>query len=80
MLFEGKYNRARKLQRERAGLPEGENMEYDGQKFYEPTIAENMEKGDMFSLMVSGVLTILPIALIILLAMVGAGFLFLRLF
>ena len=81
MLFNGKYERARKLQREQAGLDDPkEYKEYDGEKLYEPTIEDNIEKGDMLSLMISGVLTILPIAALALLVVVGVGFLFFRLF
>lgn len=81
MLFNGRYERARKLQREQAGLKdETEYRDYDGKKLYEPTIEDNIEKGDMLSLMISGMLTILPIAALALLAVVAAGFLFFRLF
>ena len=81
MLFNGRYERARKLQREQAGLSdEKEYREYDGEKLYEPTIEDNIEKGDMLSLMISGMLTILPIASLALLVVVGVGFLFFRLF
>lgn len=81
MLFNGRYERARKLQREQAGLKdESEYRDYDGEKLYEPTIEDNIEKGDMFALMVSGIITILPIACLALLAVVAAGFLFFRLF
>ena len=81
MMFQGKLERARKLQREQAGLrDEPDYSEYNGEKLYEPTIEDTMEKGDMFALMVSGVLTILPIAVIALAVTVGVGFLFFRLF
>ncbi len=81
MLFNGRYERARKIQREQAGLKdETEYRDYDGEKLYEPTIEDNIEKGDMLSLMISGMLTILPIAALALLAVVAAGFLFFRLF
>ena len=81
MLFQSKLDRARKLQREQAGIKDdNEYKDYDGEKLYEPSIDETMEKGDMFALMVSGILTILPIAAVALLVTVGIGFLFFRLF
>lgn len=81
MFFQEKYERARRIQKERRGLSENEeNMEYHGEKLYEPTIKDLMEKGDMVSLMVSGVLTILPIAFIALVIIVVVAFLFFRIF
>ena len=75
-----KYDRARKWQLEQKEKRESQHPEeYNGEKLYEPTIADEMEKGDMFALMVSGVLTILPIVTILLLLIVFIGFLFMRL-
>ena len=39
-----------------------------------------MEKGDMFALIFSAMITILPVAILVLLIMVLAGYLFLRIF
>ena len=76
MLFKSKYERARKWQLEQnaKNFPE----EYNGEKLHEETIADNLEKGDMFALMVSGMLTILPIVTILLLIIVLVGYLFMR--
>jgi len=74
---ESKYERARKWQLEQKAQREGEEV-YTGEKLYEPSIADEMEKGDMLALMVSGVMTILPIVTILLLIIVLAGFLFMR--
>ena len=67
MLFNGRYERARKIQREQAGLKdETEYRDYDGEKLYEPTIEDNIEKGDMLSLSTFPVLqTILDQVLVI---------------
>lgn len=79
MFFKEKYERARRVQREQAGLEDKDKfMEYHGEKLYEPGYSDEMEKGDMFALMVSGVLTILPIAFLALLIIVLVGLLFLR--
>ena len=69
MLFQDKYERARKLQQENVQKPDVYE-EYNGEKLYEPTVEEQLEKGDMFTLMVSGLLTILPVALLALLLIV----------
>ena len=77
MLLKSKYERARKWQLEQKAQREGEEV-YTGEKLYEPSIDDEMEKGDMLALMVSGVMTILPIVTILLLIIVLAGFLFMR--
>lgn len=78
MLLRSKYERAKKWQLEQKALREQQQQEYHGEKLYEPSIADEMEKGDMLALMVSGVMTILPIVTILLLIMVLVGFLFMR--
>ena len=70
MFFKEKYERARKVQLEKVAADRKEYEEYNGEKLYEPTIQEEMEKGDMFALMLSGVLTILPIIAILLFVIV----------
>lgn len=77
MLLRSRYERAKKWQLEQKALRE-QQQEYHGEKLYEPSIADEMEKGDMLALMVSGVMTILPIVTILLLIMVLVGFLFMR--
>ena len=76
MLFQDKYERARKLQRDNINKPDV-HEEYHGEKLYEPTIEEQLEKGDMFALMVSGLITILPVALLVLLLIVFISWIFL---
>jgi hypothetical protein len=81
MMFEKKLERARQVQREQRGLDQKEQTEdYNGEKLYEPSIHEEMEKGDMFALMVSGVLTILPVAALALLLVIGLACLLLGVF
>ncbi|MBP5280073.1 MAG: hypothetical protein J6Z03_06280 [Erysipelotrichaceae bacterium] len=77
MLLRNKYERAKKWQLEQKAKREGD-LEYNGEKLYEPSIADELEKGDMLALMVSGVLTILPLVTVLLLVMVLIGFLFMR--
>jgi hypothetical protein len=73
MLFQKRLDRARNLQRRQRGLPElGEENksvspnEEELVEIERPSPADEMEKGDMFALMLSGFLTIfLPAALIL---------------
>ncbi|MBQ9046518.1 MAG: hypothetical protein IJ120_01340 [Solobacterium sp.] len=77
MLFQDKLDRARRIQREQRNLddPEKEAEEYSGEKLYEPELADVMEKGDMTALILSAMLTILPVAAGVLLLLVGVGWL-----
>ena len=79
MFFQSKYDRAKKYQVEKRKEMDPLFEEYDGTKLYEETPADMMEKGDMLSLMISGVLTILPLAIIVLLAIVFVSMFILRL-
>lgn len=76
MLFKSKYDRARKWQLEQKAknFPE----EYNGEKLHEETIADNLEKGDMFALIFSAMITIIPVVVILLLIIVLAGYLFMK--
>lgn len=76
MLFKSKYERARKWQLEQnaKNFPK----QYDGEKLHEETIADNLEKGDMFALIFSAMITILPVVIILLFIIVLAGYLFMR--
>ncbi len=73
MLFQKRLDRARNLQRRQRGLPElgeeNKSVSPDEEELVEierPSPADEMEKGDMFALMLSGFLTIfLPAALIL---------------
>ena len=68
MLFQSKYDRARKLQQERMG---------DAPRALEDeNLADKLEKHDTFALIVSALLTFLPAALIFLLIVVGIGYFF----
>lgn len=78
MLLRGKYERAKKWQLEQKEKREAQSLEYNGEKLYEPSIAEEMEKGDMFSLMISGMLTILPVVSLLLLIIILISFAFMR--
>ena len=74
-----KYERARKWQLEQKQKRENEKPEeYNGEKLYEPSIADELEKGDMFALVVSAMFTIIPIVTILLLLIVFIGYLFMR--
>lgn len=78
MLFQKRIDRAFAYQKEKAkkesSSPSGE---YDPQKDREePALNDIMEKSDMPALILSALLTILPICLIVLLVMVGVGWLF----
>ena len=78
MFLKSRYDRAKKWQLEQKAKMEANN-EYNGEKLHEETIADILEKGDMFALMLSGFLTIWPIVTILLLIMVLIGYLFMRL-
>ena len=76
MIFQKKYDRAKEWQLEQKKKFSDADVDYSlGDR---PTIADELEKGDMFALMLSGVLTILPIAILVLLIMVLVGYLFMR--
>ena len=76
MLFQKKLDRARELPRERRGLDDEEkNIEIE-----RPPLKDEMEKGDMAAMLVSGCFTILPVALLVLLLLCGGAWLFLHLF
>ena len=78
MLFQDKYERARNLQKENISKKVSEPYEeYHGEKLYEPSLEEQLEKGDMFALIVSAMITSLPIALLALLVIVFISWIFL---
>ena len=78
MLLQEKIERARKLQQENIHPKEDIYSEYSGEKLYEPTIKDELEKGDMIALMLSGLFAILPLALLALGVIVLIAFLFFR--
>ena len=65
MIFRGRYDRARKLQQEKM---QGRERAYDDDQ-----LGSKLEKGDTAALIISAMITILPVALIALgvLALVG---------
>ena len=77
MLFQNKYERARKWQIE-------EKNKRDAMSHNDPRndveIADLLEKGDLYALISSAMMTIMPAAILALLIMVLAGMLFMRIF
>ena len=74
MIFEGRFNRARKFQQEQKAKREG-NINPDDPK-NDVELSDMMEKGDMFAMILSAVITILPVALIVLLFLAAVGYFF----
>ena len=68
MIFGGKFDRARKLQQEKM---EGRERAYD-----DDDIGSKLEKGDTAALIISAMITILPVALIALGVLALVGYLF----
>lgn len=68
MIFRGRYDRARKLQQEQQ---EGRQRAVDDDQ-----IASKLEKGDTAALIISALITILPVALVILGLLTLAGYFF----
>ena len=67
MIFGGKFDRARKLQQEKM---EGRERAYDDD------IGSKLEKGDTAALIISALITFLPVALITLGVLALVGYLF----
>lgn len=78
LMFRSRYERAKKWQLEQKEKREKAFEEYNGEKLYEESVEDVIEKGDMFALMISGILTILPVVILLLLIIVFAGLLFMR--
>lgn len=70
MLFRGRIERAFKRQAE-------QNKERREREDPELTPADLMEKGDFAAMVIAGLITIVPVALVVLLLMCLAGWLFL---
>ena len=68
MIFQGRYDRAKKLQQEQLGdsprAREDENL------------ADKLEKNDVLALILSAMITIIPVALIFLLVIAAVGYFF----
>jgi len=73
MLFEGRIKRARRLQREQRDLPEDESTPTED-AIERPPLREEMEKGDLFAMLVAGLYTVFVPAAAILLLMVGVAY------
>ena len=68
MLLQSKYDRARKLEKERIG---------DAPRALEDeNLADKLEKNDLLALIISALITIVPAALLVLAAVAGIGYLF----
>jgi hypothetical protein len=76
MLFQNKYDRARKWQIEEKEKREAKHGLEDSKNDIE--IADLLEKGDLYALVSSAMLTIMPIAILVLLIIALAGMLFMR--
>lgn len=68
MIFRGRYDRARKLQQEKM---QGRERAYDDDQ-----LGSKLEKGDTAALIISALITILPVALIVLGVLALVGYLF----
>ena len=68
MIFRGRYDRARKLQQEKM---QGRERAYDDDQ-----LGSKLEKGDTAALIISAMITILPVALLALGVLALVGYLF----
>lgn len=68
MIFRGRYDRARKLQQEKM---QGRERAHDDDQ-----LGSKLEKGDTAALIISAMITILPVALIALGVLALVGYLF----
>ena len=80
MLFQGRLDRARKLQRSLRGLPEkegGKRAEDGAEEFAveEPKLKDEMERGDLFAMLVAALYTVFLPAAGILALVVGIAYL-----
>ena len=71
ILFQRKYDRARAFQKEQWKQREGKNAGRD-----DVEMANLLEKGDTFALILSALLTIVPVALVVLAVLAAAGYFF----
>ena len=68
MIFQGRYDRAKKLQQEQLG---------DSPRALEDeNLADKLEKNDVLALILSAMITIIPVALIFLLVIAAVGYFF----
>ena len=78
MLFQNKYERARKWQIQEKEKREAMNGHKDMKE--EVEMADLLEKGDLYALISSAMFTIMPVAILVLLIIALAGMLFMRIF
>ena len=71
ILFQRKYDLARAFQKEQRKQREGKNAGRD-----DVEMANLLEKGDTFALILSALLTIVPVALVVLAVLAAAGYFF----
>ena len=71
ILFQRKYDLARAFQKEQRKQREGKNAGRD-----DVEMADLLEKGDTFALILSALLTIVPVALVVLAVLAAAGYFF----
>lgn len=76
MMYRGRVERA--IGWQKTNMPE--KSEYSGETPYEPQIEDELEKGDMLALILSGTLTILPVCALALFVIVFVSMLFFRIF
>ncbi len=77
MIFRGRYDRAMKRLHEKNEEHAGKDANNDAEFKPEVDLEDNMEKGDMKALILSGLLVILPVALGVLLLLGAIGYFFL---
>ena len=76
MLFQNKYDRARKWQIEEKEKRDAMNGKKDMKE--EIQMSDLLEKGDLYALISSAMFTIMPVAILVLLIIALAGMLFMR--
>lgn len=69
ILFEGKYKRARKFQQE-------QNAKRGGLVGNQIPLGTQMEKGDLPAMIIAALITILPVAIVVLVVIAAAGYFF----
>ena len=72
IIFESKIERAQKFAKEQKAKREGEGHDPEN----DVEMADMMEKGDMFAMILSALITILPVAVIVLGLLAAAGYFF----
>ena len=78
MFFREKFDRARALQKEQ--MPDAPDPENGPDEKEQPDLSSELERGDIFAMLASGCAVIWLPCLLALLAIIGAGWLFLQLF